>query len=401
MVHRGFWVRRIEQAWQHRSVVWLMGVRRVGKTTLARSWPEADYIDCELPRARAELADPEAFLDDRHGRTVILDEIHRLPEPAELLKIAADHYPSVRILATGSSTIGVAARFRDTLTGRKTEVWLTPMTSADLAQFASVVGLPAGAGTAALKRRLLRGGLPEFFLAPDLPERAYQEWIDAYWAKDILELFRLERRHAFRRLFELLFTHSGGIFEASRYAKPCEVSRTTISNYLAALDATFAVHVLRPFAEGGRAEIVSAPRVYGFDTGLVCHQRGWTDLRPDDLGHLWEHLVLNEIHAHLGRDPVRYWRTKHGNEIDFVIVRRGRPPLAIEAKWAVDEFDPAGAKIFCAAYPGAATLVVSADVSPGRAYDRSFGALRARFVALEDLAADLTAGQTPPPSTRL
>jgi predicted AAA+ superfamily ATPase len=61
------------------------------------------------------------------------------------------------------------------------------------------------------------------------------------------------------------------MFEASSYARPCEVSRTTIANYVAVLEATFAVHVIRPYAEGGRAEITSAPRVYGFDTGFVCH----------------------------------------------------------------------------------------------------------------------------------
>jgi len=357
MFVRQFWHARITQAWQLRSIVWLMGVRRVGKTTLAQSLPDADYFDCELPRTRALLDDPESFLAARPDRIIVLDEIHRLADPAEFLKIAADHYPRLRVLASGSSTLGASARFRDTLAGRKAEVWLTPMTCADQADFAPGDHARAENGATDFRRRLLRGGLPEFFLAPTLPEHDYQEWIDAYWARDILELFRLERRHAFQRLFELILVHSSGIFEATRYAVPCEVSRTTIANYLAVLEATFAVHVVRPYAEGGRAEIVSAPRVYGFDTGFVCHQRGWTELRPDDLGHLWEHLVLNELHAHLGRDPVRYWRTKHGNEVDFVIVRRGRPPIAIECKWAASEFDPAGIKVFRAAYPGGPNFV--------------------------------------------
>jgi len=161
-----------------------MGVRRVGKTFLARSLPDADYYDCELPRTRILFEDPQAFLDEVQGRTVVLDEIHRLRNPAELLKIAVDHYPGTRILAAGSSTLGASSRFRDTLAGRKEEIWLTPMTLADLEDF----------GRGDLRHRLLRGGLPPFFLADDLPERDFQEWLDAYWAKDILELFRLERR---------------------------------------------------------------------------------------------------------------------------------------------------------------------------------------------------------------
>ena len=279
-----------------------MGVRRVGKTVLARSLPEARYLDCELPSTRAFLADPEVFLRSVQGHTIVLDEIHRLEDPSGLLKVAADHFPSIRVLATGSSTLGASSRFRDTLTGRKAEVWLTPMTMGDLEDFA----------TTDLPRRLLRGGLPEFFLAGSLPSAGFEEWTSAFWARDILELFRLERRASFLRLFELLMVQSGGIFEATAFAKRCEASRTTVANYLAALEAAFAMHVVRPFAEGGRAEILSAPRVYGFDTGFVCHARGITELRPGDAGGLWEHLVLNELHAHVGRGPVRVLAHKVG-----------------------------------------------------------------------------------------
>jgi len=120
-------------------------------------------------------------------------------------------------------------------------------------------------GRVDLDRRLLRGGLPPFFLAAEYPERDFQEWMDAYWAKDIQELSRLERRHSFARFAELLFSQSGGIFEATRFSKPCEVSRTTISNYLAVLEAIFVVHVIRPFSTRRATEIVAAPKVYGKD----------------------------------------------------------------------------------------------------------------------------------------
>jgi len=370
MVIRHSWRDRLELAWRHRRVVWLSGVRRVGKTTLARSLDNVTYLDCELPRVRRRLEDPETFLEGMAGRRVVLDEVHRLADPASLLKIAADHYPSVRVLATGSSTLGASAKFRDTLAGRKAEVWLTPMTHADLVDF-----LRPG-----IEHRLLRGGLPPFLLADAQPERDYQEWIDAYWAKDVQELFRLERRHAFQRLAELLFAESGGLFEASRFAGPCEVSRPTIANYLAVLEATFVVHVVRPFSSRRRHEIIAMPKVYAFDTGFVCHHRGWQELRPEDCGLLWEHLVLNEIHAHTQRRDVRYWRDKRGHEVDFVLVRRGRPPLAIECKWRLRSFDGTGLRAFRQAYPTAEAIVVTRDVR-GREARREAG----KSVTLVDL----------------
>src|SRR3990172_9084895 len=102
---RRVWLDRIHAAWASRSVCWLQGVRRAGKTVLAQSITDADYYDCELPSVRRDLRDPERFLDAHEGRQVVLDEVHRLDDPSELLKIAADHHPDIRVLATGSSSL--------------------------------------------------------------------------------------------------------------------------------------------------------------------------------------------------------------------------------------------------------------------------------------------------------
>jgi len=379
MKPRPSWLERCEAAWRQRPVLWLSGVRRVGKTTLCRALEGVEYFDCELPRTRRELADPEGFLGDQRGRRIVLDEIHRLDAPAEILKIAADHFPDVRILATGSSTLGASAKFRDTLAGRKAEVWLTPMTAADVRSF----------GHRKLDRRFLHGGLPPFFLADEPPEREFQEWVDAFWAKDVLELFRLERRASFQRFLELLLAQSGGIFEATRFARPCEVSRSTIANYLAVLEATFVVHLVRPYTTRRATEIVSAPRVYGFDTGFICYHRGWSALRQQDRGVLWEHFVLNELHAALQTRAIHYWRDKQGHELDFVLAARGSAPIAIECKWSADEFDPRSLIVFRKAYPRGASFVVTADVD--RAFVREHGTVRVRYVGLSQLIKALRA----------
>lgn len=375
MVKRRHWQERLEGAWKSRSIVWLSGVRRSGKTSLSRSLPDVEYFDCELPRVRRALEDPEAFLKGAGKRPVVLDEIHRLDRPSELLKIAADHFPGVRVLATGSSTLAASARFKDTLAGRKTEVWLTPMNLADEADF----------GGKDLPRRLLRGGLPPFYLAEPPAEGDYQEWMDSFWAKDIQDLFRLERRHSFLRFVELLLAQSGGIFEATAFSARCEVSRTTIANYLLALEATYVAHVVRPFSTRKATEIVAAPKVYGFDTGFVCYWRGWDELRREDLGQLWEHYVLNELHSRLPSREVRYWRDKQGHEVDFVLAPRGGPPVALECKWSASDLDPAGLRAFRKSYPKGGNLVVAADVD--RRFSRRFGDLEVEFLRLADLPA--------------
>ena len=383
MVQRRFWLNRLEEAWKRRSVVWLSGVRRVGKTVLSQSLPDIEYFDCELPRVRRTLEDPEGFLKGVRGLRIVLDEIHRLEHPSEILKIAADHFPETRVLATGSSTLGASARFRDTLAGRKEELWLTPMTMEDLKDF----------GRVDLRHRLLRGGLPPFFLAGELPEREFQEWMDAYWAKDIQELFRLERRRSFQKFAELLMAQSGGIFEATKFTRPCEVSRTTISNYLAVLEATFIVHVLRPYSSHRPTEIISAPKVYGFDTGFVCYHRGWHTLRREDLGLLWEHVVLNEMHAHLQSREIRYWRDKRGHEVDFILAPGRRSSLAIECKWSASDFAPGNLQAFRRGYPHGDNLVVANDVD--RSFTRSYGSISVRFVTLSGLITEVTRKRRP------
>ena len=377
MVTRKFWIERINRAWEGRSVIWLSGVRRAGKTFLCQSLPKVEYFDCELPRVRRIMEDPQSFLDGLHGRKVILDEIHRLINPSEILKIASDHYPDIKIIATGSSTLGASTKFRDTLTGRKVELWLTPMISQDMSDFSKDD----------LTHRFQQGGLPPFFLAKRIPESDFQEWMDAYWAKDIQELFRLERRHSFMKFAEMLFAQSGGIFEANRFARPCEVSRTTISNYLSILEATFVVHIIRPYSTRRSTEIVSAPKVYAFDTGFVCYYRGWSELRREDKGYLWEHFVLNEIQANLQTRRVLYWRDKRGHEVDFVLTIRQNTPIVIECKFSQSEFDAKNIISFRRQYPDGENFVVASDVN--RPFSCKYGVVTVKFVNLKDLIVSL------------
>ncbi len=367
------WIAQLDAAFASCNIVWLQGVRRVGKTMLCSQLPDAEVLDCERPSHRAAVGDPEAFLRSRAGKTVVLDEIHRLDNPSEILKLAADYHPDLRILATGSSTLGASALFRDTLAGRKRDVWLLPMVAADV----------AAAGEKGWDRRMLHGGLPGFFLAARPNPREYTDWLDAYWSKDILALFRLERRAAFLQFCELLMANSGGIFDATRYATACKISRPTIANYLAILEATFLVRVVRPYAARRQAEIVAAPRVYAFDCGFACWARGIEALRLDDRGNLWEHLVLDEIGAALQPGNVHYWRDKAGHEVDFVLPERNGDVTAIECKWRGEQADLGNLRIFRRAYPKGRNLVVASDAEVP--FVRNLGGADVEFLSLSGL----------------
>jgi predicted AAA+ superfamily ATPase len=167
------------------------------------------------------------------------------------------------------------------------------------------------------------------------------------------------------------------------------VSRQTISNYLAVLEATFVAHVVRPYSARRATEIVAAPKVYGFDTGFVAQFRGIDRLRAEDRGALWEHYVLNELHARLQTRSIQYWRDKRGHEVDFVIRRHAMQLLAIECKMASANFDAANLVAFRKAHPKGINLLVAADVA--KPFHELHAGLKIEFVGLEGLIARVTA----------
>ncbi len=369
MISRPFWEQRIAAAWKKAPIAWLSGVRRVGKTVLAQSFADAEYLNCDLPSAERELADPEAFFGGLKTPRVVLDEVHQLPDPSRVLKIAADAFPKLKVLATGSSTLAATHKFKDTLTGRKREVRLAPVLFTELGAF----------GARDVHNRLRRGGLPPALLAEAYDGGFYAEWFDSYYARDVQELFAVEKRREFLLLVELLLRQSGGLFEVSKLARDTELSRPTVMNYLDVLELTHVAHVLRPWSGGGRGELLRQPKVYGFDTGFVCHARGWNELRATDLGLLWEHLVLDELHAQRPDAEVRFWRDQSGREIDFVLPAGREACDAIECKWSPDHFEPEHLKVFRAAYPKGKNVVVSPNVMA--MYRRRFGELEVQFAS--------------------
>jgi predicted AAA+ superfamily ATPase len=191
---------------------------------------------------------------------------------------------------------------------------------------------------ASLSTRLLRGGLPPTLLSEDLDLDFYGEWIDSFYARDIQELYSIEKRQAFLKALEYLLVANGTQFEMTKLAQASGVSRPTIVKYLDALENTNAITLVRPFSGNAEQEIVSMPKVYGFDTGFCCYVQGVRQLGPRDSGPLLENLTLETFQAYGFGKTIKYWRTKSRQELDFVLPLSKGNVLAVECKWKEKNF---------------------------------------------------------------
>ena len=354
MIQRTLWLDCIKQAWGQRPIVWLSGVRRVGKTTLTQMLPNAVYMNCDLPSTLRALEDPELFLGNQKPESVLIfDEVHRLNDPSRLLKIAADEYPHLKVLATGSSTLAATRKFRDSLTGRKRAIYLCPVLWEECAE-------PFGVHD--LDRRLLHGGLPEMLLAKSKTPAFFSEWIDSFYAREILDLFGIRNRQGFLTLFRLLLRQSGGQLDYSQLGNLSELSRPTVKNHIEAMQIAHAVFLLRPFHGGGKREIVSRPKCYAFDTGFVTFEKGWDTIRDDDRGLLWEHLALDELRFRFTDEDIFYWQDKSHREVDFVIRRERDRVDVMECKINPDKLNAKPIEVFRNSYPQGDNYIVSPAV---------------------------------------
>lgn len=374
MIPRPFWLQRIEQVWREAPIVWLCGVRRCGKTTLAANLGEerVHYLNCDLPAVEDMLRDPQLFYRSCTKPVLVFDEIHQLRDPARILKIGADVFPKLRILATGSSTLAASNKFRDTLTGRKRTVHLVPVLWDELPLF----GVP-------LQKRLYHGGLPPALLADSKRPAFYREWMDSFFARDIQRLFGFRDMNRFNALLEYVMRQSGGQLEVAGAARALGITRPTVESHLRALEITNAISLLRPFHGGGQNELAKMPKVYAFDTGFVSFARGWDPLRTEDLGLLWEHIVLEHLQAQFPEQPMRFWRDKAGREIDFVLVLRRDEVDAIECKWNPAAFDSSSLKVFRSYYPKGRNYLVTP--SADKAYSKRYGQLTVKICSPSEL----------------
>lgn len=134
-----------------------------------------------------------------------------------------------------------------------------------------------------------------------------------------------EIKAGYMTLLQVLLRPSGGLLDITKLAGQTELSRPTVMHYLEICESTLTIHLLRPYHAGKAREWTHQPKAYAFDTGFICDARGWDQVRPEDCGSLWEHLVLAALLSVEDPAKVMFWRDHQQREVDFVVPQRVEP----------------------------------------------------------------------------
>jgi len=326
----------------------VVGPRQAGKSTWIRevlTQVEAPLLllHAEEPRIRELAQSPAlalaALAEVLHPETVLLfEEIQHLAEAPLFLKGLVDLERTRRIVATGSSTFAFSARTRESLAGRARRTQLLPFSLQEVAALIPEGLLPAihdQRQRDLWEKLVVLGGYPEPWFDP-APETALRYLVEAFVLKDTSDLHQIERPSVFRKLLELAAADIGNLVNLTGWAGLTQASRSTVGRYLEIAEEAHVLRLVPPFAEGKRAEITGTPKVFFLDNGLRNAVFGGFAASSEraDRGALWENAIFNELAKRLSLlDEIRFWRSKNGTEVDFV-VRRAERMVAIEVKAA-------------------------------------------------------------------
>ena len=316
------------------------GPRQAGKTTLCRlAWPDRAYVNLERPDLRRLVAtDPRAFLAS-HADGAILDEIQRVPELTSWLQDDIDRDPRPgRWILTGSEQLALTGRTSQSLAGRAAFVHLLPLDVGELRQGGVLEpGSPGHEWTGAV----LHGGYPAPLSLPVPLETWLEGYVLSYLERDVRDLLSVGDLGRFQDFLALAAGNSGQTVNFSRLGGDVGVTHPTAKSWLSVLEATFVVTRLRPWHRNLGKRLVKTPKLYFWDSGLLCHLlriRNAEQLIPHPLrGAIFETWAVAELLKmlhHRGERPDAYfYRDRGGLEVDLLL-RRIDHWLAIEMKSA-------------------------------------------------------------------
>jgi len=347
------------------EVVFLLGTRQTGKTTLSHllaqesdyNKNETWYFDFEDKHYRNMFNDVSVAIigqilavegiDVNKKNLVIFDEIQLLDDPSNLLKLLHDHFPQLKIIATGSSSLQIQSKFSDSLAGRKKVYLIEPLNFDEFLLFKgedkllNLRNMIVESGFTEDNSQLLQsyhqqflrifeeyliyGGYPEVVLSSnsELKIEKLDSIARSYIQKDIREIANIENLNAYNKLLEYLAVNAGCQFKLTSAQLAVGIAAKTLGKYLNILQETFIVDELRPFFTNKNKELSKTTKIYFKDTGinnLMMRNFNPLSLRRD-AGAIYETYVFNTLKFNPKvTSGLFFYRTQSKSEIDFIHV---------------------------------------------------------------------------------
>jgi predicted AAA+ superfamily ATPase len=342
----------------------LLGARQVGKSTLMRQLEakaqkdghKTAFYDLEQPSDLNRLAGDElnVIKELTSGANVVfIDEFHYLKNASKIFKSVYDSRKKVKIFASGSSSLQIHKHLKESLAGRYLKTMIHPLL---VEEWQKVPGFED-------KNYLQWGGLPGLIQRSAGTERLalLENILGTYITKDIKGLIQEENIRSFNALLYHLAQCQGSVAVASNLARDTGLSESTVARHLEIIAQTYVLHVLPSYSRNLANELKKSRKYYLFDLGI--RNMLLKDVRPidqrEDKGIILETAVFLHLQSQLKPNmELRFWRTKKGDEVDFILLKN-RVPVPIEVKFKVTGSDvPRGVIQFLKRYPNAPFGVV-------------------------------------------
>ncbi len=315
------------------KAVAVTGARQSGKTTLVKHvFKNKPYVSLENPDTRNfALNDPRGFLQT-YPKGAILDEVQRVPELFSYLQEVLDNTKTKGLfILTGSNNFLLQQNISQTLAGRVGYLNLLPFSVTELH---TLKKLPKTDD-----ELMLKGFYPPIY-DQKIP---FTDWcpnyIRTYIERDVRQLKGISDLIVFERLVRLLAGRNGQELNNSALAVEAGIDVKTVQSWISILESSYIIYLLKPHYKNFNKTIVKRPKLYFYDTALVCSLLGIRDkiqLSTHPLrGAIFEGMVVSELmkkRTNAGL-PINlfYWRDKTGHEIDIIIDNAGKL-LPIEIK---------------------------------------------------------------------
>jgi len=386
------------------TIIVLHGARQVGKTHILRYIQDyltqknqkSFYYDLEMPDVFALVNDriPITFIHDLLGQQyvegeeiyVFIDEIQYLDNPSSFLKIIADHYKNIHLIVSGSSTFDIKTKFTNSLAGRTTEFEVFPLSFTEFLQFkqSSYILTPKPSPLAlehfraSYQEFIKYGGYPKVVLETvvEKKRRYLIQMIDTYIRKDIRDLTTITDIRKFNSMLKILASQSGQLLSIKALSNEIDIAFATVQKYISILEETYILKLISPYSHSPSIEISKNPKIYFYDSGLLSIL--WLNHFQDTiLGNILETNIFGELVKLYGRHNIHFWRTKAGQEIDFILeVHNHLTP--IEVKTNFQQYSPKNITHFEAKYhsqPGSVVALLGTPQNEHYLYPWQLGSL--------------------------